>query len=108
MGLTRRCGERSKNSGRSRSAIGAILTPTTPKPGAQDNLATVLQDELLSTKRLAERWKRADKTLANDRSLGRGCRYILLGRHVRYRLSDVLAYEARFTQLIGPDQEISQ
>jgi hypothetical protein len=35
---------------------------------------------------------RAPQTLANDRFLGRGIPYVKIGRLVRYRLSDVLAY----------------
>jgi hypothetical protein len=39
---------------------------------------------------------RAEQSLANDRCAGRGLPYVKLGRSVRYKISDVLAYtEAR-------------
>lgn len=50
--------------------------------------------EFLSDIDLAERWRCSPKTLRNQRSLGLGCPFVRLGRIVRYRLSDVAAYEA--------------
>jgi hypothetical protein len=41
---------------------------------------------------VAEMLHRSIKTLRNDRSLNRGIPYVKYGRHVRYRLADVLAY----------------
>jgi hypothetical protein len=56
----------------------------------------VARDErFLSDHDLSVRWKCAAKTLRNQRSQKVGCPYVHLGRLVRYRLSDVLAYEAR-------------
>jgi hypothetical protein len=42
---------------------------------------------------LAGRWKMPPATLAQWASQGRGPRYGTFGRHVRYRLSDVIAWE---------------
>jgi hypothetical protein len=42
---------------------------------------------------LAERQQKSVKTLRNDRLTGRGIPFIKIGRLVRYRLSDVLAFE---------------
>ena len=49
-------------------------------------------EQLLDEHEVARMLKRSVKTLRNDRSLGRGPRYVRVGRSVRYRLEDVLAY----------------
>jgi hypothetical protein len=43
---------------------------------------------------LAGRWKMPPATLAQWASQGRGPRYGTFGRHVRYRLSDVIQWES--------------
>lgn len=43
---------------------------------------------------LAQRWRCTVGHLANLRSESRGVTYLKIGASVRYRLSDVLAYEA--------------
>jgi hypothetical protein len=43
---------------------------------------------------LARRWKVPPATLAQWASQGRGPRYGTFGRHVRYRLSDVIQWES--------------
>ena len=51
-------------------------------------------DALLSEKQIANRWNLASpKKLQADRIAGVGCPWVKIGRSVRYRLSDVLAYE---------------
>lgn len=51
---------------------------------------------LLSPKEVSKLIGRAEQTLANERSTRRGLAYVKIGRSVRYRLADVLAYiEAR-------------
>lgn len=53
---------------------------------------------LLTTDELAARWGRSPRSLANDRSAGRGIRYIRLGGGtIRYYLSDIEKYEAACT-----------
>ena len=42
---------------------------------------------------LAERWQVSLKKLQADRIKGGGCPFIRVGRCIRYRLTDVLAYE---------------
>ena len=49
-------------------------------------------EQLLDEHEVARMLKRSVKTLRNDRSLGRGPRYVRVGRSVRYRLEDVRAY----------------
>jgi hypothetical protein len=43
---------------------------------------------------LAERWKVSARTLEKWRQVRRGPPYLLIGGAVRYRIEDVLAYEA--------------
>lgn len=52
------------------------------------------EEIFIDDRALAARWGCSPKTLRNQRSLGKGCRFTRLGRLVRYRLSDVLAFEA--------------
>lgn len=49
--------------------------------------------EWLTRKELGARWSIPPATLAQWGHLGRGPRYATFGKHVRYRLTDVLAYE---------------
>ena len=42
---------------------------------------------------LARRLKVSEKKLSHDRLAGRGVPYLKIGRLVRYRLADVIAYE---------------
>lgn len=50
-------------------------------------------DVWLTRKEVAARWKMPPATLAQWAHGRRGPRYGLFGRHVRYRLSDVIAWE---------------
>ena len=52
------------------------------------------EDELLTTEELATRWKVAVGTLENLRHQGKGPTWLKIGGQARYRLADVLAYEA--------------
>ena len=47
----------------------------------------------ITTKQLAARWGVSEEKLELDRYSVRGAPFVKLGRHVRYRLSDLLAYE---------------
>jgi hypothetical protein len=51
-------------------------------------------DELITAPELSAEKKIPEKTLAQWRYLGRGPRYLKLEGHVRYRRSDVAAWEA--------------
>jgi len=54
---------------------------------------------LLTDAQLAERWQLSRGTLANQRSQGRGPAYMKIAGRVRYRLSDIQAFEqAGFVQ----------
>lgn len=50
-------------------------------------------DPWLTRPEVGERLKVPDKTLAQWASQGKGPRYARFGRHCRYRLSDVIAWE---------------
>ena len=49
--------------------------------------------DLLTDAQLALRWQLSRGTLANQRSQGRGPAYLKLAGRVRYRRSDIEAYE---------------
>lgn len=55
-------------------------------------------DPLLTDGDLAEHFNCSETTSRNWRVRGEGPRWIKVGRLVRYRLSDVLAYEAERTR----------
>jgi hypothetical protein len=51
------------------------------------------ESDLLTDAQLAVRWQLSRGTLANQRSQGRGPAYLKLAGRVRYRRSDIEAYE---------------
>jgi predicted DNA-binding transcriptional regulator AlpA len=48
--------------------------------------------QLMSEREVAQMLNCSAKTLRNDRSMGRGPKWVKIGRLVRYRIEDVLAY----------------
>jgi predicted DNA-binding transcriptional regulator AlpA len=56
-------------------------------------MSTNINERWLSRQDLADRYRLPVKTLAQWASKGTGPRYARMGRHVRYRLSDVIAWE---------------
>ena len=50
-------------------------------------------DEWWARQQLADRWGLPVKTLAQWASQGKGPKYAKFGRHCRYRVSDVIAWE---------------
>lgn len=53
---------------------------------------------LLSTKLLSRRWNIAPRTLERWRAEGRGPQFVRIGRHVRYRRTDIEAFEAKHSE----------
>ncbi|MCQ1573488.1 helix-turn-helix domain-containing protein [Neorhizobium galegae] len=53
----------------------------------------IITERLLTEIEVAERQQRSIKTLQNQRVIGNGIPFVKIGRLVRYRLSDVVAYE---------------
>ena len=51
-------------------------------------------DEFLTEPELAERWRITVRKLQKDRLQGGSVAFLKLGGAIRYRLADVLAYEA--------------
>src|SRR5512132_2193160 len=60
---------------------------------ARDDASSEAVHDLLTDAQLAVRWQLSRGTLANQRSQGRGPAYLKLAGRVRYRLSDIEAYE---------------
>jgi len=52
-----------------------------------------MKSTVLTTQALVSRWNINNFTLIQWRCEGRGPKFLKLGRHVRYRLEDVEAYE---------------
>jgi hypothetical protein len=68
--------------------------PTLPPPPDSQTRAGLVSERFLSDRQLAERWNCSPRTLRNLRCLQKGVDFVRLGRLVRYRLSDVLSFEA--------------
>jgi len=66
-----------------------------PHEGRGSTLTTNTNETHLTPVELAQRWKVSAAHLANLRWESRGCAYLKIGASVRYRLADVLAYEAQ-------------
>ena len=60
-----------------------------PKPDP----SSAANETLLTEQQLAARWQVAAKTLRNARVAGRLIGFVKIGRSVRYRLSEIIAYE---------------
>ena len=58
-----------------------------------EDASSEAEHELLTDAQLAVRWQLSRGTLANQRSQGRGPAYLKLAGRVRYRRSDIEAYE---------------
>jgi hypothetical protein len=52
---------------------------------------------MLTESQLAKRWLKSEIALKKERYAGRGPRFMRLGRHIRYSLADVIAYEQAHT-----------
>lgn len=61
-------------------------------------------ERFLTEQHLADRWQVSVKKLQNDRVAGEGPPWVRIGRAVRYRLSDVKAYEAANTRTSTSDK----
>jgi Helix-turn-helix domain len=60
-----------------------------PKPDP----SSAADETFLTDEQLAARWQIAPKTLRNARVTGRLIGHVKIGRSVRYRLSEIVAYE---------------
>ena len=61
--------------------------------------------DLLTDAQLAVRWQLSRGTLANQRSQGRGPAYLKLAGRIRYRLSDIEAYEQAAIRVAGASRD---
>jgi len=60
-----------------------------------------MNDELLTTKLLARRWRVAPRTLERWRADNSGPRFLRIGRHIRYRDADVQAFEREHAGVVS-------
>lgn len=89
-------------SGRQRNSAGArpkrtyagFVPPNERIKQRRITVGNISDDKWLSRQELANRYGLPVKTLAQWASKGTGPRYARLGRHVRYRLSDIIDWEA--------------
>jgi hypothetical protein len=52
-------------------------------------------DELLTTAEYARERKSSERTIERERTTGTGCKFVKIGRSVRYRRRDILDFIAR-------------
>jgi hypothetical protein len=57
--------------------------------------SSAADETFLTDEQLAARWQLAPKTLRNARVAGRLIGHVKIGRSVRYRLSEIIAYELK-------------
>lgn len=62
---------------------------------------------LLSTKLLSRRWNIAPRTLERWRAEGRGPQFVRIGRHIRYRQTDIQTFEAKNTKTTTSEQRLT-
>ncbi len=55
------------------------------------------KEQLMTQEELAYRWKISEATLERNRSMKQGVKFLKIGGLIRYKLSDVLAYEGQST-----------
>jgi hypothetical protein len=61
-------------------------------------MLTDLFDLLLSQREYAEIRRCSERTIERERASGTGCRYVKIGRGVRYRRADIIAFIERHTR----------
>ena len=71
------------------------LTPTVPDAVATIAIAPKPSLPRLTEQQLADRWNISVRTLQAARVKGVGVPFVRIGRSVRYRLEDVIAYEEK-------------
>jgi hypothetical protein len=67
-------------------------------------------DELLTTAEYARERKSSERTIERERTSGTGCKFVKIGRSVRYRRRDILDFIARHvrgttSELASPSHE---
>jgi hypothetical protein len=65
----------------------------TDQPRDSREIVASNQETFLTEQELAARHRRSVKTLRNARVSGSYVKFVRIGRSIRYRLSDVIAYE---------------
>lgn len=80
------------------------MTPSTPFKTVKYDDGSILSNVFLTEHQLAARHQRSVKTVRNLRVNGGYVPFLKIGRHVRYRLSDVLAFEEKSLKSSTSDQ----
>jgi hypothetical protein len=62
------------------------------------------REQLMTQEELAFRWQVSEATLERNRSMKQGVKFLRIGGLIRYRMSDVLAYEDQSTVEIDEGQ----
>jgi len=62
------------------------------------------REQLMTQEELAFRWQVSEATLERNRSMKQGVKFLRIGGLIRYRMSDVLAYEEQSTVEIDEGQ----
>ena len=55
------------------------------------------REQLMTQEELAFRWQVSEATLERNRTMKQGVKFLRIGGLIRYRMSDVLAYEEQST-----------
>jgi hypothetical protein len=63
------------------------------------------REQLMTQEELAYRWKISEATLERNRSMKQGVKFLKIGGLIRYKLSDVLAYEGQSTVETKEEQQ---
>jgi len=67
------------------------------------NTQPLQKPEFLRERELAARWRTSQRTLQRWRALGDGPAFIRIGGAIRYRMDDVIDYEAQMQRGGQPD-----
>jgi len=76
----------------SNKGVHVVLKTQSQKPQF-DSAENALHDRLIDEKALAIRWGVSTRTLQNKRVAGNGIPFLKISSSVRYRMSDVIAFE---------------
>ncbi|MBZ9864206.1 hypothetical protein LB515_02345 [Mesorhizobium sp. CA15] len=80
-----------------------VVQQTQSKKAEIDAAENALSDRLIDEKALAVRWGVSTRTLQNKRVAGNGIPFLKISSSVRYRMSDVIAFENAAMRLSTSD-----
>jgi len=80
-----------------------IVHQTQSKKTESEAVENALRERLIDEKALAIRWGISTRTLQNKRVAGNGVPFVKISSSVRYRMSDVIAFENAAMRLSTSD-----